>query len=115
MEADEYIHIEEPASTVSNDDEREKVEEQRDEEEDDEDEEELEPKLKYERLSNDIGRILKSDTASCIAVHPKVSSSSSSFSMFNRLLETCRVLFCRRSRTATSDLFDLSDKVECGG
>lgn len=40
-----------------------------DEEEDDE---EVEPKLKYERLSNDIAHILKKDAASCIAVHPKV-------------------------------------------
>ena len=40
---------------------------------DDDDEEEVEPKLKYERLSNDITLILKKDAASCIAVHPKVS------------------------------------------
>ena len=40
---------------------------------DEEDEEEVEPKLKYERLSNDIAAILKKDAASCIAVHPKVS------------------------------------------
>jgi hypothetical protein len=40
---------------------------------DDDDEEEVEPKLKYERLSNDITIILKKDAASCIAVHPKVS------------------------------------------
>lgn len=39
---------------------------------DDDDEEEVEPKLKYERLSNDITVILKKDAASCIAVHPKV-------------------------------------------
>lgn len=39
---------------------------------DDEEDEEVEPKLKYERLSNDIGHILKKDAASCIAVHPKV-------------------------------------------
>lgn len=38
----------------------------------DEEEEEVEPKLKYERLSNDIASILKKDAASCIAVHPKV-------------------------------------------
>ena len=38
----------------------------------DDDEEEVEPKLKYERLSNDIANILKKDAASCIAVHPKV-------------------------------------------
>lgn len=40
--------------------------------EDEEEEEEVEPKLKYERLSNDIANILKKDAASCIAVHPKV-------------------------------------------
>ncbi len=38
----------------------------------DDDEEEVEPKLKYERLSNDIAHILKKDASSCIAVHPKV-------------------------------------------
>ncbi|XP_046655188.1 vacuolar protein sorting-associated protein 41 homolog [Daphnia pulicaria] len=38
---------------------------------DDDEEEEVEPKLKYERLSNDITVILKKDAASCIAVHPK--------------------------------------------
>jgi len=36
------------------------------------DEEEVEPKLKYERLSNDIAIILKKDAASCISVHNKV-------------------------------------------
>lgn len=39
---------------------------------DEEDEEDVEPKLKYERLANDIGRILKTDAARCISVHPKV-------------------------------------------
>lgn len=42
------------------------------EEDDDDDEEVDEPKLKYERLSNDIGRILVKDAASAIAIHPKV-------------------------------------------
>ena len=37
-----------------------------------EDEEDIEPKLKYERLANDIGHILKTDAARCISVHPKV-------------------------------------------
>lgn len=41
---------------------------------DDDEEEEVEPKLKYERLSNDITLILKKDAASCIAVHPKVTA-----------------------------------------
>lgn len=40
----------------------------------DDDEEEVEPKLKYERLSNDIAHILIKDASSCIAVHPKVIS-----------------------------------------
>lgn len=43
-----------------------------DEDEEEEEEEEVEPKLKYERLSNDIATILKRDAANCIAVHPKV-------------------------------------------
>ncbi|XP_025830960.1 vacuolar protein sorting-associated protein 41 homolog [Agrilus planipennis] len=34
-------------------------------------EEEIEPKLKYCRLSNDLQSILPQDAASCIAVHPK--------------------------------------------
>ena len=33
---------------------------------------EEEPKLKYERLSNDIVDILKKDCISCLAVHSKV-------------------------------------------
>ena len=40
--------------------------------EEDEEEEDVEPKLKYERLANDIGSILKTDAARCISVHPKV-------------------------------------------
>lgn len=37
-------------------------------------EEEVEPKLKYVRLTNDLKKnILISDSVSCIAVHPKVS------------------------------------------
>lgn len=47
-----------------------------DDEDDDDDEsedseEEIEPKLKYERLANDLSSILSKDAASCIAVHPK--------------------------------------------
>lgn len=34
--------------------------------------EEVEPKLKYVRLTNDLQSILTKDAASCIAVHPKV-------------------------------------------
>lgn len=36
-----------------------------------EDEEEMEPKLRYERILNDMPEILRKDAASCIAVHPK--------------------------------------------
>lgn len=36
------------------------------------DEEEVEPKLKYVRMSNDLKRILNKDAVSCIAVHSKV-------------------------------------------
>ena len=34
--------------------------------------EEVEPKLKYVRLTNDLQSILTKDAANCIAVHPKV-------------------------------------------
>lgn len=34
--------------------------------------EEVEPKLKYVRLTNDLQSILTKDAASCITVHPKV-------------------------------------------
>lgn len=40
-------------------------------EEDEEDE--REPKLKFERISNDLKGILLKDSISCCAVHPKVS------------------------------------------
>ena len=33
---------------------------------------EIEPRLKYVRMKNDLENILKKDAASCIAVHPKV-------------------------------------------
>lgn len=33
---------------------------------------EIEPRLKYVRLRNDLERILQNDAASCFAVHPKV-------------------------------------------
>ena len=39
---------------------------------DEEEEEEMEPRLKYERLSSDLRSILSDDSASCIAIHPKV-------------------------------------------
>lgn len=41
------------------------------------DEEEVEPKLKYVRISNDLKRILNKDAVSCIAVHSKVNKSQS--------------------------------------
>lgn len=34
--------------------------------------EEVEPRLKYVRMKNDLEKILQNDAASCIAVHPKV-------------------------------------------
>ena len=43
-----------------------------DEEEEEEEEEEMEPRLKYERLSSDLRSILSDDSASCIAIHPKM-------------------------------------------
>ena len=33
---------------------------------------EVEPRLKYVRMGNDLENILQRDAASCIAVHPKV-------------------------------------------
>jgi len=42
-----------------------------DDESDENSEEEVEPKLKYERITNDLSSILSKDAASCIAVHPK--------------------------------------------
>lgn len=33
---------------------------------------EIEPRLKYIRIRNDLEHILQNDAASCIAVHPKV-------------------------------------------
>ena len=37
---------------------------------------EVEPRLKYERVGNDVTTILSKDAASCLAVHPKVGRSS---------------------------------------
>lgn len=34
--------------------------------------EEVEPRLKYRRLVNDVADVLSKDVASCIAVHPRV-------------------------------------------
>ncbi|KAL5007431.1 hypothetical protein ScPMuIL_016237 [Solemya velum] len=46
-------------------------EEEEEESGSDESEEEIEPKLKYERIGNDLTRILSKDAASCMAVHTK--------------------------------------------
>jgi len=35
--------------------------------------EEVEPKLKYVRMSYDLHRILEKESVTCLAVHPKVS------------------------------------------
>ena len=43
-----------------------------DDDEEEEDDEEMEPRLKYERLSSDLRSILSDDSASCIAIHPKM-------------------------------------------
>ena len=42
-----------------------------DDDDEEEEEEELEPKLKYERLGNDLTHILSKDAASAMSVHPK--------------------------------------------
>ena len=42
-------------------------------EHEDEEEEEVEPLLKYNRLGNDLKKVLSADPASCLAVHSKVS------------------------------------------
>lgn len=39
-------------------------------------EEEVEPKLKYVRITNDLQNILNKDAVTCVAVHPRVSTHS---------------------------------------
>lgn len=51
--------------------ETEKDEEMSNRDEDEESEEDVEPKLKYDRLGNDLTAILSKDAASCMAVHSK--------------------------------------------
>ena len=46
-------------------------EDEEEEEEEEDEEEDEEPKLKYERIGNDIQEILVKDATSCMAVHPK--------------------------------------------
>ncbi|XP_041366904.1 vacuolar protein sorting-associated protein 41 homolog [Gigantopelta aegis] len=53
---------------VKSDDDDEEEEEDSD---DDDDEEDVEPKLKYDRIKNDLIGIFNKDAASCLAVHPK--------------------------------------------
>ena len=43
-----------------------------DEDDDDDEEDEEEPKLKFERIGNDLTSILDKDAVSCVAVHSKV-------------------------------------------
>ena len=74
-----YSQLEDSSAVVSDDGEVEELSRLRDdngddeeaEDEDDDEEEELEPKLKYERLGNDLTQILSKDAASAMAVHPK--------------------------------------------
>lgn len=47
-------------------------EEQNNQDDSDSEIEEVEPRLKYVRMRNDLEHILQNDAASCIAVHPKV-------------------------------------------
>lgn len=55
------------------------------------DEEEVEPKLKYVRISNDLKRILNKDAVSSIAVHSKVNGEKFK-STLNRQLLSCFLL-----------------------
>lgn len=50
----------------------EEVSQQEENESSSEEEDEIEPKLQYERLGNDLIQILRTDAASCLAVHTKV-------------------------------------------
>eukprot|EP01111_Echinosteliopsis_oligospora_P016112 TRINITY_DN6578_c0_g1_i1.p1 TRINITY_DN6578_c0_g1~~TRINITY_DN6578_c0_g1_i1.p1 ORF type:complete len:893 (+),score=224.14 TRINITY_DN6578_c0_g1_i1:30-2708(+) len=55
----------------SEEEEEEEEEESEEEEEEEEEEEDEEPKLKYQRLGNNVQEILKHDQASCMSVHDK--------------------------------------------
>ncbi|KAK6166083.1 hypothetical protein SNE40_022857 [Patella caerulea] len=57
------MNTEEPDDDDDDDDE--------DDDDNSDDSHEIEPKLKYERISNDVNNILSKDAASCLAVHPK--------------------------------------------
>lgn len=47
-------------------------EDQNNQDDSDSEVDEVEPRLKYVRVRNDLEHILQNDAASCIAVHPKV-------------------------------------------
>ena len=73
-----YSHLEESnaeGERVNDDEEMDELQQLTnvagEEEEEDEEDEELEPKLKYERLGNDLSQILSKDAASAMSVHPK--------------------------------------------
>lgn len=50
---------------------------------------EIEPRLKYVRMRNDLVNILQKDAASCIAVHPKVHSVNSMYLQNGYQLLSC--------------------------
>ena len=64
------------------------VEESSDSDESDE----LEPKLKYERIGNDLTNILSRDAASCLAVHPKFLALGTHWGMIHILDPTGSIL-----------------------
>lgn len=69
-------------------------------ENDSSDEEEVEPKLKYVRISNSLKRILSNDAVSCIAVHSKVKNRALLFFIYViRLIEmNMNCSFCALER-----------------
>ncbi|XP_017798628.1 PREDICTED: vacuolar protein sorting-associated protein 41 homolog [Habropoda laboriosa] len=60
-------------------------EEQNNQDDTDSEVDEVEPRLKYARLRNDLERILQNDAASCIAVHPKFLCLGSHWGMIHLL------------------------------
>ena len=62
---------EEEEETDDRDNDEEGDDDDEDDDDDEEEEEELEPRLKYERLGNDLSQILSKDAASALSVHPK--------------------------------------------
>lgn len=55
-----------------NDDAKPKSDESSEQEDDSSSADEVEPKLKYERLTNDLQNILQKDSVNCVAFHPKI-------------------------------------------